>query len=131
MLIISYIFSAGLELLIVYNSLVAGSWALVWTYGFLLVTTLFSVHAEDSVSGKAARRFFKSIGIRSEIYDLISNLIKILIYLLVLTNVISYYMGAFLAYMVVFFTVISVYFKFSRKIKTDKKKEDKKDPEDD
>ena len=120
MLIFSYIIAAGLELVIVYNNIKFGTWSLVWAYGFLLTFTVFSVHAEDSTSGKAARKFFKSLGIKSEGYDLISNLMKIAIYILVLTSVISYYLGAVLAYLIIFFTVISVFTKFTDAIKNKK-----------
>lgn len=120
MLLASYIMAAGLELLIVYNNIKTGTWSLVWAYGFLLTFTVFSVHAEDSTSGKAARKFFKSLGIKSETYDMISNLLKVTIYLLVLAGVISYYVGAVLAYIIIFITVISVFTKFTDALK-DKK----------
>lgn len=125
-MIVTFVITAGLELVIIYNSILANTWSLVWSYGFLLIMTLFSVHAEDSKSGKAARNFFKAIGIKSEKYDILSNILKTSIYLLVLTRVISYYTGAVLAYLVVFVTIILMYTKFTDILKGKKDKEDDK-----
>ncbi len=130
MLLISFVFTAALELVIVYNSIQNNTWSLVWAYGFLFLITLFSVHAEDSKSGKAARKFFNALGIKSEKYDVYSNISKTLIYLLVITNVIGYYTGAALAYLVIFLSVIMIYTKFNDVLKGDKdKKENNKDRE--
>ena len=126
MLLLSYILTASLELAIVYMSVKSSSWALVWAYGFLLAVTLFSVHAEDSRSGKLTRGYFRSLGISSESYDLASNLLKALIYILVITGVISYYLGAFLAYLVVFVVVALVIYQYMKILR---KKEEEEDQE--
>ncbi len=126
MLLISFVFTAALELVIVYNSIQNNTWSLVWAYGFLFLITLFSVHAEDSKSGKAARKFFNAIGIKSEKYDVYSNILKSIIYLLVITNIISYYTGAAMAYLVIFITVITMYTKFNDVLRSDKDKNENK-----
>lgn len=131
MLISSFVFVAGLELVIVYNSILSNSWSLVWAYGFLFLITLFSVQAEDSKSGKAARSFFVNIGIKSEKYDILSNVLRIIIYILVLIGIISYYLGAALAYLVVFLTVVIIYTKFLDVLDKIKDKEKEKDKEKD
>jgi len=132
MLITSFVFAAGLELVIIFNSIENNSWSLVWAYGFLFMISLFSVQAEDSQSGKAARNFFKVVGIKSERYDISSNILKIIIYILVITRIISYYIGAALAYLVVFITVTLIYTKFTDILKTkiDKDKQKEKKPKD-
>lgn len=131
MLLISFVFTAALELVLVYNSIQNDTWSLVWAYGFLFLITLFSVHTEDSKSGKAARKFFKALGIKSEKYDVYSNILKCLIYLLVIINIISYYTGAILAYLVIFLSVVMIYTKFNDILKGDKDtKENNKDRED-
>ena len=94
--------------------------------------SLFSVQAEDSQSSKAARNFFKVVGIKSERYDISSNILNIIIYILVITRIISYYIGAALAYLVVFITVTLIYTKFTDILKTkiDKDKQKEKKPKD-
>ena len=126
MLLISFVFTAGLELVIIYNSIINNTWSLVWAFGFLFLITIFSVHAEDSKSGKAARTFFKKLGIKSEKYDILSNILKIIIYLFVITGIISYYMGAVLSYLVIFVSVILMYTKFTDVLKEKKGKDDDK-----
>lgn len=113
MLIFSFILNAGLELVLIYKNIVAGTWSLVWSFGFLLTMTLFSVHLEDTSSGKASRKFFKALGIKSETYDLLANLLRSIIYLLSLAQLISYNLGALLAYLVIFVSVILIYTKFT------------------
>lgn len=113
MLLFSFVLTAGLELVLIYKNIVAGSWSLVWSFGFLLTMTLFSVHLEDTTSGKASRKFFKALGIKSESYDLLSNTLRSLIYLFTLAQVISYNLGALFAYIVVFVSVILIYTKFT------------------
>lgn len=123
MLTTSFIFAAGLELVIIYNALSSSSWSLVWVYSILFLISLFSVHAEDSKSGKEARTFFKDIGIKSEKYDIFSNFLKIGIYTFALTGFISYYLAAALTYLVIFITVILIYTKFVDVLKEKKKRE--------
>ncbi len=130
MLITSFIFAAGLELVIIYNSIASSSWSLVWAYGFLFIISLFSVQAEDSKSGKAARNFFKLLGIKSEKYDITSNIFKIIIYILVLAKIISYYIGAALAYLVVFITVTFIYTKYIDVLRGKKNRDKEKEQKD-
>lgn len=112
MLLFSFILTAGLELVLIYKSIEAEIWSLVWSFGFLLTMTLFSVHAEDSVSGRASRRFFKALGIKSEYYDLAANLLRSTVYLLAIAQVISYNIAALLAYAIIFITIVLIYSRF-------------------
>lgn len=98
MLLISYMLAAALELSIVIWAVRAGESVLIWSYGFLLVSSLISIPVETGESGERIRAEMKAIGLRIEIYDLASNFLRSIVYAAVMLSAVKPMSGALLAY---------------------------------
>ena len=70
----------------------------VWAYGFLLLSSAVSIPVETGAVGKAVRQEMSEQGIFIDRYDLISNVLRSIVYLAVIFALIKPVNGALLAY---------------------------------
>ena len=101
MLLVSYIATAGLELALVMMMVQQDLNTLLWSYGFLLLSSLISIPVETSDMGKVFRKQLKEMNIHIDWYDLISNGCRVVIYLLVILGPLDAYFAVVMAYAVI------------------------------
>ncbi|NLW23671.1 MAG: hypothetical protein GXY91_00225 [Clostridia bacterium] len=114
MLLFSYILTSALELVMTIQSLKMGNTAFAWSFGFLLFLSMASIPIETSQMGKMVRKEFKSLGLDTAKYDLISNLGRIIVYIFIISQILSYINGLIIAYLIVFITLIMAIWKYFR-----------------
>ena len=114
MLLFSYILAAALELVMTIQSLKMGNSAFAWSFGFLLFLSMASIPIETSQMGKMVRQEFKNLGLDTAKYDLISNLGRIIAYIFIISQILSYINGLIIAYLIVFITLIMAIWKYYR-----------------
>jgi hypothetical protein len=115
LLLLSYIVAASLELVLAVISLQMGNLSYAWSFGFLLFLSAASIPLETSEMGKMVRREFKSLGVDTAKYDLLSNFGRTFSYILIFINILSYIEGLILAYGITFIMLIIAIYKYARK----------------
>ena len=98
MLILSYIVAAALELALVLLAAQTNQSGLVWAYGFLLFSSIVSIPAETSELAKQIRSDMREAGICLACYDILSNVLRSVVYEAVLFVALNPSHGALLAY---------------------------------
>lgn len=106
MLLLSYILTGALELSIIAAIYRFGDRIMLWSYGFLLFSSLLSIPLETGAVGKKVRAEMKALGIDVARYDLWSNLLRVVVYLLVLRNLLPVDIGALAAYTIAIISLI-------------------------
>ncbi len=114
MLLFSYILTSALELVMTIQSLKMGNSAFAWSFGFLFFLSMASIPIETSQMGKMVRQEFKSLGLDTAKYDLISNVGRIIAYIFIISQILSYINGLIIAYLIVFVTLILAIWKYFR-----------------
>ncbi|MDK2822885.1 MAG: hypothetical protein PWP71_803 [Clostridia bacterium] len=114
MLLISYMFAAALELVMTVKNFQLGNLSYAWSFGFLLFLSVASIPLETSEMGKMVRAEFKSLGVDTAKYDLISNLGRSFAYILIIVNVFDYIAGLITAYSITFIMLVLAIFKYVR-----------------
>lgn len=114
MLLFSYILAAALELVMTIQSLKMGNSAFAWSFGFLFFLSMASIPIETSQMGKMVRQEFKNLGLDTAKYDLISNVGRIIAYIFIISQILSYINGLIIAYLIVFVTLILAIWKYFR-----------------
>ena len=114
MLLFSYILTSALELVMTIQSLKMGNTAFAWSFGFLFFLSMASIPIETSQMGKMVRQEFKSLGLDTAKYDLISNVGRIIAYIFIISQILSYINGLIIAYLIVFVTLILAIWKYFR-----------------
>lgn len=106
MLLVSYMVAAALELAIVLLAVQSHQSVIVWAYGFLLLSSAVSIPVETGEMGKQVRKEMSAQGISIDRYDLISNILRSVVYLAVLFAAVKPVNGALLAYGIAIISVL-------------------------
>ncbi|KJS21381.1 MAG: hypothetical protein VR72_10765 [Clostridiaceae bacterium BRH_c20a] len=114
MLLFSYMLAAALELVMAAKSFQLGNLSYAWSFGFLLFLSAASIPLETSNMGKMVRAEFKSLGVNTSRYDLLSNLGRSLAYILIVINILNYIEGLILAYGITFVMLVVAIVKYTR-----------------
>lgn len=114
MLLLSYILTASLELALIVQTYQTINGAFAWSFGFLFFISIVSIPVETSTIGKMIRKEFKNIGVNTARFDFLSNFLKIISYLLILSGILSHINGLLIAYFVTFFFTVIVARRYSK-----------------
>lgn len=106
MLLISYILVASLEFALVLTLKGLDLGTLIWPYGFLLFSSMISIPMETSEMGERIRAQLKHIDVHIDRYDFLSNICRVGIYIMVLTNHLDPLIGVIMAYAVIAISTI-------------------------
>lgn len=119
LLLLSYIITASIELSLVIQSFQTISGSFAWSFGFLFFISIASIPVETSKTGKLIRQEFKKIGINTSLFDFVSNILKVITYLLIISGFLSHIIGLIIAYLIVFMFTIIVFRMYSKIEKED------------
>jgi len=114
LLLSSYMFAAALELVMAVKNFQMGNLSYAWSFGFLLFLSAASIPLETSDMGKMVRAEFKSLGVDTARYDLISNIGRSFAYMLIVINIVNYIEGLMLAYGITFVMLVAAIIKHIR-----------------
>lgn len=114
MLLFSYVFAAALELVMAVKNFQVGNLSYAWSFGFLLFLSAASIPLETSEMGKMVRNEFKSLGVDTARYDILSNLGRSVAYILIVINILNFIEGLVLAYGITFVMLIVAIYKYIR-----------------
>lgn len=88
MLVFSYILTASLEGALTYLLYLANG-EVPFIYALLLFSSLISIPIETSAAGEALRKKAKENGQNLDLYDIVGNFVRVVIYLAVLRGFLS------------------------------------------
>ncbi|KJS87738.1 MAG: hypothetical protein JM58_03490 [Peptococcaceae bacterium BICA1-8] len=114
LLLFSYMLAAALELVMAVKNYQLGNLSYAWSFGFLLFLSAGSIPLETSNMGKMVRAEFKSLGVDTARYDLLSNLGRSFAYILIVINIFNYIEGLILAYGITFVMLAVAIYKYTR-----------------